>query len=283
MKKLLVLFLIALFALTMAGCDSGLTARADYIGLDAAKTVALEDAGVDASSATFSTAELDRRDGIEYYDLDFVSGGQEYEYDVNAITGQVISRQGAAADPAGTTAPADDGQSTTTQTPTTGGQTTTPSAGGQTGTAAITAEQAKAAALSHAGLTAAQVTFLTCQLEYDDGRQLYDVEFYTSAGQEYDYEIDAATGAVLQYDYDAEHALPQTSGGQNLTAEQAKQVALAQVPGATASDIYGFEADYDDGRMQYEGTIVYNGMEYEFEIDGYSGSIRSWESERVGA
>ena len=90
----------------MAGCDSGLTARADYIGLDAAKTVALEDAGVDASSATFSTAELDRRDGIEYYDLDFVSGGQEYEYDVNAITGQVISRQGAAADPAGTaTAP----------------------------------------------------------------------------------------------------------------------------------------------------------------------------------
>ena len=64
MKKLLVLFLIALFALTMAGCDSGLTARADYIGLDAAKTVALEDAGVDASSVTFSTAELDRRLGI---------------------------------------------------------------------------------------------------------------------------------------------------------------------------------------------------------------------------
>lgn len=33
----------------------------------------------------------------------------------------------------------------------------------------------------------------------------------------------------------------------------------------------------DDGRLEYEGTIYYNGVEYEFSIDGYSGAIRSWE------
>lgn len=53
-------------------------------------------------------------------------------------------------------------------------------------------------------------------------------------------------------------------------------------PGATASDIREFETDYDDGRTEYEGKIVYDGMEYEFEIDGYSGAIRNWESEPVG-
>ena len=31
--------------------------------------------------------------------------------------------------------------------------------------------------------------------------------------------------------------------------------------------------------MEYEGSILYNGMEYEFEIDGYSGAIRNWEAE----
>ncbi|WP_412581510.1 hypothetical protein [Frisingicoccus sp.] len=31
----------------------------------------------------------------------------------------------------------------------------------------------------------------------------------------------------------------------------------------------------------YEGKIIYNGMEYESEIDGYSGVIRGWEAEAV--
>ena len=60
-------------------------------------------------------------------------------------------------------------------------------------------------------------------------------------------------------------------------------MALAQVPGAAVSDIQEFKADDDDGRTEYEGKIIYDGMQYEFEIDGYSGAIRSWEVEAVGA
>ncbi|HJB04112.1 MAG TPA: PepSY domain-containing protein, partial [Candidatus Evtepia excrementipullorum] len=55
-----------------------------------------------------------------------------------------------------------------------------------------------------------------------------------------------------------------------------------EVPGATASDIYEFETDRDDGRLEYEGTIYYDGTEYEFTIDGYSGAIRDWDVERHG-
>ena len=55
----------------------------------------------------------------------------------------------------------------------------------------------------------------------------------------------------------------------------------ARSPGATVSDIWEFEIDYDDGRLEYEGTIVYNHMEYEFTIDGYSGAIREWEADSV--
>ena len=122
------------------------------------------------------------------------------------------------------------------------------------------------------------MTFVKAELDRDDGRLVYDVEFYTADYKEYDYEIDAATGEVVSYDYDAEFYAPPASSG-TISAEDAKALALAQVPGASASDIREFETDRDDGRVEYEGKIVYGGMEYEFEIDGYSGAIRSWEAE----
>ena len=69
--------------------------------------------------------------------------------------------------------------------------------------------------------------------------------------------------------------------GSAISAARAKRLALAQVSGASESDLREFEVDYDDGRMEYEGKIYYNGMEYEFEIDAYSGAFRSWEVEPI--
>ena len=54
---------------------------------------------------------------------------------------------------------------------------------------------------------------------------------------------------------------------------------LERVPGAAANDLR-IHLDHDDGRLVYEGEIVYDRMEYEFKIDALSGSILEWESER---
>ena len=35
----------------------------------------------------------------------------------------------------------------------------------------------------------------------------------------------------------------------------------------------------DDGKLIYEGKILYDGTEYEFEINAKSGKIIGWESE----
>lgn len=64
-------------------------------------------------------------------------------------------------------------------------------------------------------------------------------------------------------------------------ADQARQLALAKVPGAAAGDIVEFEAEIENGRTEYEGKIIYNDMEYEFEIDGVSGQFLGWEEEPV--
>ena len=266
-----------LLALALTGCGTA-GGQAEYIGIDAAKAVALEAAGVAEDDAVFSTAGLDKRNGMDYYAVDFTAGGRSYEYDIDAVTGVVIdssSGGGTAETPA---AGDDDGTASAPA-----AASPSPSAGQTTGgqAAAVTEEQARETALSHAGLTADQVTFVRSELDRDDGRLMYDVEFYTSDYKEYDYEIDAATGEILSYDYDAEgySYQPNATPGTAITAEQARAIALAEVPGAAESDIYEFETDRDDGRLEYEGKIIYNNTEYEFTIDGYSGAIREWDAE----
>ena len=270
-----------LLALALTGCGGGTAGgQAEYIGIDAAKAVALEAAGVAEDDAVFSTAGLDKRNGMDYYAVDFTAGGRSYEYDIDAVTGVMIdssSGGGTAETPA---AGDDDGTASAPAAASpspSAGQTT----GGQAAATAVTEEQARETALSHAGLTADQVTFVRSKLDRDDGRLMYDVEFYTSDYKEYDYEIDASTGEILSYDYDAEgySYQPNATPGTAITAEQARAAALAEVPGAAESDIYEFETDRDDGRLEYEGKIIYNNTEYEFTIDGYSGAIREWDAE----
>lgn len=309
-RKNLMISAAALSLLVLVGCSKD--GMAGYIGTAEAKNVALENAGLTASQVKFTDVELDDKNGTHYYQVEFTADGKEYEYDIDALTGAIIESKlpaGAQAqqntasnnNTAGNTTPDTNTAgssntnnntvgSTTPDTNTAGSSNTNnntsnnTSSGIGTASAALTADQAKHKALAHAGLKANQVTFVKSKLDWDDGRQVYDVEFYTSDYKEYDYEIDASTGEVVSYDFDAEdHAPPATGNGQSgtITADQAKEKALSQVPGATVSDIREFETDYDDGRLQYEGKIYYNGMEYEFEIDGYSGAIRSWDAESM--
>lgn len=62
----------------------------------------------------------------------------------------------------------------------------------------ITKESAKKIALTHAGVSEENAQRFQSKLDWEDGRQVYEIEFdYGSL--EYDYEIDAKTGEILQY------------------------------------------------------------------------------------
>ena len=58
---------------------------------------------------------------------------------------------------------------------------------------------AKAAALTHAGVSESRAYDMDVELDNEDGRWVYEVEFKAD-GMEYEYVIDAYTGAVLEYD-----------------------------------------------------------------------------------
>lgn len=301
MKQKLILSLLVL-TLLLSGCSTGQPNKVAYIGADSAKAAAVAAAGLQLEQATFSGVDMNTREGIDYYHVQFTSGGKTYEYNVDALTGSLINPQSppASAPSAGTENTPSGSQpvnppegSLVIGTDTYGSdlqQPPTPPSQGAQGPAggekkALSVNEVKAIALAHAGITADQATFVKSGLDWDDGRETYDLEFYTSDHREFDYDIDPYSGEVLSYDHDAEYYTPpapsSNEGSGRLSAEEAKTIALAQVPGAKVDNIREFEVDYDDGRLEYEGKIYYDHMEYEFEIDGYSGAIRNWDVESI--
>ena len=138
--------------------------------------------------------------------------------------------------------------------------------------------KAKKIATEHAMVAQADVQAMRVRMETENGKLVYDVEFYAKNAK-YDYEIDAASGTILKHEMKAK-ANSGAAAASGITPEQAKKTALARVPGATERDIVEFKLDHDDGRQEYEGKIIYKGVEYEFEINAQSGKITSWEEDR---
>lgn len=151
----------------------------------------------------------------------------------------------------------------------------------------ISESRAKEIAFADAGVTEADILAILVKRDFDDGRIVYEVDFYVQ-NQEFDYEIDAVTGAIISRDFEIENDfLYQSQASGNGTAagtismEQATSIVLNRVSGATAQNVY-MKLENDDGYLKYEGEVYYNGMEYEFELNAQTGDILEWSEERKG-
>ncbi len=63
----------------------------EYISKDKAKEIAIAHAKVDSAKVKFVKAELDHDDLIAHYEVEFVEGRYEYEYEINAESGKIIA------------------------------------------------------------------------------------------------------------------------------------------------------------------------------------------------
>ncbi len=155
------------------------------IGVEKAKEIAMSHAGVSAGSVSFVKAKLDYEDGVKVYDIEFYSGNVEYDYEINAATGAIVSFDQDIENYAIPTQPVAPTQAATQP------QTAAPT---QAATSGISADRAKQIALSHAGVSGA--SFTKVELDTDDGVRVYEIEFKVG-NVEYDYDIDATSGAIL--------------------------------------------------------------------------------------
>lgn len=227
----------------------------ELITLAQAKEKALADAGIAAADASFTKEKLDRDDGVYHYEVEFVSGGKKYEYDVNAANGAVLKKE----------------VETVKQTQTTPAE-----------PEILTLAQAKEKALADADVAAADATFTKEKMDRDDGRYVYEIDFTTDSAR-YDYEIDAATGNVLDKDVEITKKPVTEQTGSATTyigADKAKEAALAHA-GLSANDVTftKAKADHDDGRHVYEIEFFKGYVEYEYEIDAITGAVLDFEKD----
>lgn len=252
---------------------SGSASQSAYIGLEAAKEAALKHAGFSASDATFVEAEYDYDDGRMVYEVEFHVKGTEYDYEIDAQTGEVVKYK------------------TEQNGANTGGS-------GSANTSSFIGESAaKAAALKHAGVSESSTKYCNAWLEYDDGRpECYEVEFM-AGNTRYEYKIALTSATVLESERESYggsgssgqstgQSGSQTSGGSgtsstDIGAEKAKSIALnhAGVSASQTSEMK-VEQDWDDGVLEYEVEFKAGGVEYEYTIHGGTGQILKYESDR---
>ena len=275
-------------AMTLTGCRDNAAAsipqqssqeqtkeQTQMIPMEEAQEAALKAADIEAADADISATTLSEVAGVACYKVEFTSGEYAYAYTINAETGAVMemSSQEQNAQASGTqTEVADSTVPATAQT-----SAAAPSQNA-TGTGTVD-EAAQKIALEHAGVKAADATITKSKLDYEDGRQVYDIEWY-AGGAKYDYEIAADTGEIISSAYE-EKTMGADSKNVTVSEADAKKTALDRVSGATDKNLYEWKLDYDDGRPEYEGKIIYGGTEYEFTIDAATGSVMEWDAEKV--
>lgn len=199
-----------------------------YIGGERAKEIAFEHAGVLETDVYALEVEMDYERGVMVYEVDFDAAGYEYDYDINALTGEIVKSDRETDD--------DYGKKTQKTTTTDNTQKTTESANAAVTASAsteyITPEQAKEIALTHAGVAADTVYDYKCEFDYDDGRAEYEIDF-ESGEYDYDYDIDAVTGEIIKSnkEYDDENLIENTSDRMPATADtviRAEDIAAVQ-------------------------------------------------------
>lgn len=146
-----------------------------YIGKNEARKIALQHAGVQDGQYTITDLKLDREYNKIVYEVEFFTDNKEYDYNIDAITGEIVSYD---YDIEGFEIPSIDSNATY-----------------------IGKEKAEQIALGHAQLTKEQVKYVKNELDKDDGRWEYQIEF-KYGNKEYEYEINAYTGEIIDYSID---------------------------------------------------------------------------------
>lgn len=149
----------------------------------------------------------------------------------------------------------------------------------QTKTGKLTREEAISVALDAASLTEQDVLRIWAEYELDDGVPEFEVEFRT-ADTEYDYTIHAETGAILSWDQEVEHAAQMTDPNlpvdAPLTETDAISIALSHAK-LSEADVGLLHVEYDREDDDFEVEFYYNKLEYTYEIDAKTGTIRDHE------
>ena len=186
-KNLKKLSSLALSLLIVSGLS--VSAFAAEISADKAKEIALADAGYSKADAAYIKAEADYDNGAKEYEIEFLIKGEgvnyEFDYEVRASDGRILSKER-------------DVERVRVQVP--------EKVKNEPAKAEPSGDIGKEAALKAAyeafAVKAEEVKLIKVRKDYDDGVQVYEIEFAEGYECKYSCEVVAASGKVIDKDRD---------------------------------------------------------------------------------
>lgn len=164
-------FAAVLALITITAAAAVHTAAAKKITEEKAKAIAFKDAGISAEDAERVTVKLERDDGVLEYDIEFYVGNMEYDYEISAKNGKILSKS----------VEEDDDRPAANTAKSTG----------------ITIDEAKKIALKK--VPGAKDKNIKIKLDRDDGKTVYEGKIVYKE-TEYEFEIDAESGRILEWE-----------------------------------------------------------------------------------
>ena len=144
----------------IGGTGSAAPPHGAYIDSEKAKEIAFGHAGEAAGNVTCQKVEFDQKDAE--YEIYFTAKDAEYEYDIDAVTGKVLSYEKKSRK-----------------------------------TLSVSEENAKKTALDDAGIKEKEICSLEIELDTDHGQEVYEITFI-KGNTEYEYKISTADGRILE-------------------------------------------------------------------------------------
>ena len=157
--------------------SSGNASTKAYIGKDKAKQIAINSAKVNENNIYDLEIELDYEYRMMIYEVSFDTNGIEYEYEINAITGEIIN---------GYVEQDNNYVNKNNQSTSSSNKNVN----------YISRDKAKQIAFSNAGVNISNIRDLSIELDRENGKIIYEVEF-EHENKDYEYDIDAITGKIL--------------------------------------------------------------------------------------
>lgn len=194
MKKIALATIILVACISLIGCNKSSTpnnqnSNNNKITMEQAQEIALKHAKLTSDQVSFIKTDTELENGIEVYNIEFSYENKEYDYKINSSNGEIVEYDSDIED-----------YDITQQQATKENKSVTPN-NQNSNNSKITVEKAKEISLKHANLKDNQVVFDKTEMDYDNGVQVYDIEFHYN-NIEYNYEIDANTGNILSYSQD---------------------------------------------------------------------------------
>ena len=194
MKKIALATIILVACISLIGCNKSSTpnnqnSNNNKITMEQAQEIALKHAKLTSDQVSFIKTDTELENGIEVYNIEFSYENKEYDYKINSANGEIVEYDSDIED-----------YDITQQQATKENKSVTPN-NQNSNNSKITVEKAKEISLKHANLKDNQVVFDKTEMDYDNGVQVYDIEFHYN-NIAYNYEIDANTGNILSYSQD---------------------------------------------------------------------------------